>query len=205
MKRNGLLYFALGVATVISLGAVTNQIVPLTATGISLSDTGVTFSDGTVQTTASPKFISLNVYADPGLNWDERFADLNDAGVGGINLDVDFNFTIPPDYTTGTPMTIRVLAYAKDSTTFPCFGELSANWVYAARADVGEISDGHTSLQPQDIQFIFAAADVPKEYQFSLDSSTDLQAGDTVGFGLSGFGPATRCALVITGISVHYQ
>lgn len=48
------LYFALGVTSVISLGNVFNQIVPLaTDGGIALSDTGIAFPDGTVQTTAA--------------------------------------------------------------------------------------------------------------------------------------------------------
>jgi hypothetical protein len=42
MRRHALLYFALGVTTVVSIGAV------------SLSENGITFSDGSVQTTAAP-------------------------------------------------------------------------------------------------------------------------------------------------------
>lgn len=53
MKERSLLYFALGVATVLSLGAVTNQISSAPASGLLLSDTGITFPDGTVQTTAA--------------------------------------------------------------------------------------------------------------------------------------------------------
>lgn len=56
MTENRWLYFALGVTTVISIGAVTNQLVPLApATGVALSDTGITFPDGSVQTTAAPE------------------------------------------------------------------------------------------------------------------------------------------------------
>ena len=54
MSEKRWLYFALGVTTVISAGAVTNQLVPLTSTtGLGLSDAGITFPDGTVQTTAA--------------------------------------------------------------------------------------------------------------------------------------------------------
>jgi hypothetical protein len=53
MKRTGLLYFALGVKTVLSLGAVTNQLVPLTTDSVGISGTGITFPDGTEQTTAA--------------------------------------------------------------------------------------------------------------------------------------------------------
>lgn len=55
MREKSLLYFALGVTTVLSLGAVTNQVSSAPAKGLSLalSDTGITFPDGTVQTTAA--------------------------------------------------------------------------------------------------------------------------------------------------------
>lgn len=154
---------------------------------------------------AATKFLSLNVYADPALNFDDRWHNQNDAGVGGLNLDVDFNFTIPPDYTTGTPMTIRVLGYARNATSFPCNGELSANWVYAARPNLPELGYSHQSLQPQKILYVFSDANVPREYLFTLDGTTDLRAGDSVGFGLAGLGPFTRCELVISGASVLYE
>lgn len=47
------LYFALGVTTVISLGAVTNQLLPAEPAGVAIGDTGITFPDGTVQTSAA--------------------------------------------------------------------------------------------------------------------------------------------------------
>lgn len=53
MKQSGLLYFALGVTTVVSIGAVTNQLVPAAPIGVALSDAGITFPDGTLQTTAA--------------------------------------------------------------------------------------------------------------------------------------------------------
>ena len=56
------LYFALGVTTALSLGAVTNQLVPLTTTGVALSDQGIIFPDGTVQTTAAPRDSRLAFY-----------------------------------------------------------------------------------------------------------------------------------------------
>ena len=53
MKESRLIYFVLGVTTVVSLGAVTNQLAGLGGAGLALSDTGITFPDGTVQTTAA--------------------------------------------------------------------------------------------------------------------------------------------------------
>ena len=76
MTEKRWLYFALGVTTVISLGAVTNQLVPLApASGVALSETGITFPDGTEQTTAamdaastarSNKLDSCTVYLTDG-------------------------------------------------------------------------------------------------------------------------------------------
>ncbi|MDX1501482.1 MAG: hypothetical protein R3325_03895 [Thermoanaerobaculia bacterium] len=52
MKPNGLVYFAFGWTTLISLGAAFNQVVAPPST-LSLGDTGIVFPDGTVQTTAA--------------------------------------------------------------------------------------------------------------------------------------------------------
>ncbi len=52
MSEKRWLYFALGVTTVISIGAVTNQLVPVVPAGMAIGDAGITFPDGTVQTTA---------------------------------------------------------------------------------------------------------------------------------------------------------
>jgi hypothetical protein len=51
MKERRFLYFALGVAAVVSVGAVTNQVVSSPG-ALGLSDDGIRFPDGTVQTTA---------------------------------------------------------------------------------------------------------------------------------------------------------
>ena len=53
MTEKRWLYFALGVTTIISLGAVTNQLVPVAPAGVALTDAGITFPDGTEQTTAA--------------------------------------------------------------------------------------------------------------------------------------------------------
>ena len=148
--------------------------------------------------------LSLNVFSDPGLNFDGREANLNDAGVGGLNLDVEYNFTIPPDYTAGTPLTVRVLAYARSVSSFPCNGGLGVSFVYAARADAGEISDGTSSLQPSNLLHVFTAPNVHHEYAFTLDTSGGFQAGDAVTFGLFGEAPGTACNVYVTGLSILY-
>lgn len=67
MTQKPWLYFALGIVTVISLGAVTNQIVPLApGDGMSFSDTSIRFADGSEQSTAAadPAFPANNAELD---------------------------------------------------------------------------------------------------------------------------------------------
>ncbi|HJR93713.1 MAG TPA: S-layer homology domain-containing protein [Acidimicrobiia bacterium] len=152
--------------------------------------------------TDATKFISLNVFSNPDINFTETaYSDLNDAGVGGINLDVDYNFTLPPDYTPGTPLTVRLLAYSRTAST--CNGDLSSNSVTAWRAGSGQV--GSTSLTPADIPMVFTGDDVPEEYFFTIASSNALQPGDAVTFGIFGLAAAPRCELIITGAAVYYE
>jgi hypothetical protein len=102
-------------------------------------------------------------------------------------------------------MQIRVLAYARDAASFPCNGDLEENWLTAMRAEVGRLPAGDPRLTPRVNAHVFTGADVPHEFVFATNPTLQLQPGDSVGFGLSGFAPATRCSLVITGVSVHYS
>lgn len=153
--------------------------------------------------TPKTKFISLNVYADPGLNWDTRYTGGDDAGVGNHNLDVDFNFTIPPDYTNGTSMTIRVLAYARNGTgNNLCNANLSYNWRFVMRASVGIIP---AAKSPVGITHVMTQDHVAEEFLFSIGGSGLLQTGDSVSFGLWANTQAPSCDLIISGVSVQYQ
>jgi len=153
--------------------------------------------------TPKTKFISLNVYAEPALHIGTQvYANGIDAGVGGGGFIVDFNFTIPPDYSTGTSMTIRVLAYARNGDTL-CNAGISHNWRFVMRAGVGEIS---TAWSPNRINHVMTQDNVPEEFLFSfVGDSGSLQAGDSVAFGLFASGLATACDLIISGVSVQYQ
>lgn len=149
------------------------------------------------------KFLSINVYADPALNFDDRYANLSDSGVGGLNVDVDFNFTIPPDYTTGTPLRLRLLAYSRNA---PCQVALLPNWTFISRADVGNVSDGTSSLIADDEDAVsFGETHVAQEWWYSIDSSTPLEPGDAVGFGVFSSSSGTFCDLIVTGASVYYE
>ncbi len=146
------------------------------------------------------KFISLNVFANPHYNFEEDvYADLIDSGVGGLNVDLAYNFTVPPDYTAGSPLVVRLLAYSRTATT--CNGDIGSNAIYATRADVGRVD---TALTPASVDRVFTVADVPQEYLFTIQG-TELQAGDAVTFGVFGFAPLPRCDLVITGAAVYYD
>lgn len=147
------------------------------------------------------KFISLDVYANPDLNFTEDvYGDLVDAGVGGLNVDLNYNFTIPPDYTADSPLTLRLLAYSRTATT--CNGDIERNSVYAARAGSGPLAP---SLTPAANRHVFTGADVAHEYVFTIaPGAAGLRAGDAVSFGVFSLSPAPRCDLVITGASVSY-
>lgn len=63
MREKRWLYFALGVSTVLGMGAVTNQIAPLSTETLALGEQGITFPDGSVQTTAaSPGTAAVTFY-----------------------------------------------------------------------------------------------------------------------------------------------
>jgi len=53
MREKSLLYFALGVTAVLSLGATANQVSRGSTSGVAIGDNGITFPDGSVQTTAA--------------------------------------------------------------------------------------------------------------------------------------------------------
>jgi hypothetical protein len=66
-----LLYFGLGVLAVVGVGAVTNQVAPVTSTGLAFGDRGIIFPDATVQTTAAgspdpPCFDATRRFVDCG-------------------------------------------------------------------------------------------------------------------------------------------
>jgi hypothetical protein len=75
MTEKPWLYFALGVTTVISIGAVTNQLIPAVPAGVALSDTGVIFPDGSEQTTEARN------PDPPCFNTSERFVDCGNGTV----------------------------------------------------------------------------------------------------------------------------
>jgi hypothetical protein len=84
MTEKRWLYFALGVTTVISIGAVTNQIAPMASgSGVAVDDTGIIFPDGSVQMTAAPRdprrafYLTISTY-----NGDQ--VDGTDGNGGGV-------------------------------------------------------------------------------------------------------------------------
>ena len=195
MPEKGWLYFALGVTTVISIGAVTNQILPLApATGLELNDSGITFPDGTVQTTAasSSKFINLNVVADANA--------FTAAEAYGATPYLASSVLLPPDYTPGTPLSLRAVLI---TDTDPCFLRVSANYSHAFRDGLGDLNDDGGSaaemISPTEIEVAFGTTEgsAARLVEFTVDQpgTLPLQPGDGITLGLYFNGASSTCTL----------
>lgn len=84
MTEKRWLYFALGVTTVISVGAVTNKLAPAVPAGVALSDTGITFPDGTVQTTAAGPVDPRRAFYATATKYQGGDADGSDGDGAGV-------------------------------------------------------------------------------------------------------------------------
>lgn len=164
-----------------------------------------------------PKFIDLNVYSaymDGAGNFQDGFA------IAGIHLPdgastsaFAFNLTLPPNYETGTTLTIRLL-WRTSATN--CGLTLLPNFLAVTRPGVvnihggGSVSRGLDSVGSTTLS-AGAAANITslKEYTIaSPDPAVKLAPGDTISFGLfrSPSAAADTCAadLIILGASVTY-
>lgn len=143
------------------------------------------------------KFLPLNVYSDPGLNFNSpTFADLNDMGAG--SQDVDYNLTLPPDYTAGTDLTLRVLAYSRDPL---CTARVSRSWTMAVSP--GKASTRPT-VEPTTIERPVTSADVTELFEFTINGD-GLEPLDGLGFGLFWSGGLGRCPMVYAALGLLYD
>ncbi len=166
---------------------------------------------------AANKFINVNIFgaflvggtffnAGFGANAGMR---LPDSSAPQFSL----GFTIPPDYTPGTDMTVRFLWHTPATG---CGIELDPNYISVARAGRTHIlgasaTDGLTMVGGTVLNAP-ATANQTSAKDMTINSpsaATNLQPGDSVIFGLfrpSGAGTDT-CAnyLAIHGVSVSYQ
>ena len=162
-----------------------------------------------------PKFINLNPY---GALLDGATISTGYGPFAGIHVpdsgspDFAFGFTIPPDYTPGTPLTVR-LTWHTSSTS--CGIRLRPNFISVARAGRTHIvgASVSTGLDPVGGETLDAPArsnqSSAKEYTItSPDADTDLEPGDSIIFGLyrwtSSSDDTCTSDLVIQGVQVTY-
>ncbi len=143
------------------------------------------------------KFLPINVYADAGLSSASPvFGSNDDMGIG--TQFPSYNVTLPPDYTAGTDLTLRVLAYSPDAS---CTARVSADWIMAVRA-------GQTSIQPSfgpsAIEMPIADADVTELFEFTIGGD-GLEPLDGLGFGLFRSGGAGQCQMVFAALGLVYD
>ncbi|MEO1055395.1 MAG: hypothetical protein AAFY28_00620 [Actinomycetota bacterium] len=159
-------------------------------------------SAATIADVELTKHIQLNVFGraeESALQTD--FGDPNDWGV--LAPSIAFGLTLPPDYTAGTDMVLRVTAYALPADA-PCLAKLRYNAGMAFRQDEGsttfEFRDANgnpnqifalpeRTMQPNRVAEVW-------EYTFAGD---ELRPFDSGGFELFWEGGAGRCTPVVVG------
>jgi hypothetical protein len=178
-----------------------------------------------------PRFISLNPYGAYLHN--DAFFNMGGGAFGGLHLpdrtgttrpNFSLGFTIPPDYASGTPLTVRLVWHTAATN---CTIVLSENFLSIARpgrTHVGgyQVASGLTILGG-DVLTAPATATMSQEVLVRMTSPTEdppplgeqplppilLEPGDAVLFGLfratdAGNDTCTD-AMVIQSVSVTYQ
>ncbi len=201
MSNKRFFYFTLGVLSVVSLGAVTNQLV---ANGLGLSDTGIIFPDGTVQTTAfadgtfSIPVGALLLGGSASINSDTRVH----LAASGNSL-FSANIVIPNDHKAGTNIFVDVFVHNPNANG-ACQAKITRN--FGRRFRAGSAAQqfgvfGFAAIYPA-----FGAGDQTITHQWRF--TTDTGAGDALTFGWfrAGDNAADNCGAVeLVGINVRYQ
>jgi hypothetical protein len=185
-------------------------------TGVKLADASVT--EPKLAAGVAPKFLSLNVFGTH-LGTTATFATGFGPNAGIIfpdnsTGDLAVGFTIPPDYTPGTPLVVRFLWH---TTATACEISFRANSLSVARAGrnhlvgPGSVSAGMTVVGGE----LLAAPAVSNQTNETLMTivspvaGTDLAPGDAINFGMfrSGAAGTDTCgaAMTIQGLGVEYQ
>lgn len=181
------------------------------------TDTTIGLTDSEVDKPASvARFININPY---GVLLQEGASFATGFGASaGITLPnagtphISFGFTIPPDYTPGTAIIVRVIWHSPSTN---CGIELRPNYISVARAGRTHILGGGASTGLSAVggtvlnTSAVANRSEAKDYLItSPDGVTDLRPGDSVIVGLfrSAAASTDTCSggLVIQAISVIY-
>jgi len=167
-----------------------------------------------------PKFISLNVYgaklggdAEPG-GGAGPFAGIRlvDGMLGGNHFEA--GFTLPPNYTTGTPVVVHVVWHTSATACDIVFSPNSLSIARVGRTHLssgGSVTDG-MEVVGGDLLTAPATANQSNETRVTITSpepNVPLQAGDAVNFNLhrAGTDAADTCtaSMAIQGLWVEYQ
>lgn len=192
---------------------------------IDLTNRSVTsekIADGAVTTAklasgVAPKFFAINLFGAfvrDGVTFSTGWGP--NAGMwlpDSSTPDFTYSFVIPPDYTSGTDMTVRFIWHTPATS---CGIELRPNFISVARAGSTHIaghsvSDGLTLVGGSTLSAP-STANRSSAKEMTINTpvpGTPLMGGDSIIFGLfrSSTAPTDTCAnsLVIQGVSVSYQ
>jgi hypothetical protein len=165
-----------------------NVAAPATATAQAAADAAQTDADANASAIAASKFINLPTIFDVE-------SDDSDApwGSGFFHATV----MLPPDYTAGTPMTLRVNLIASDD---PCELNLRANYQYVYRDGFGNLDDNGGSVTgglatPTLVEFASTTGRASRTVDIEIvaPGTIPLEPNDGMSIGLF-FGGTSTCA-----------
>lgn len=173
-------------------------------------------AQATVQSTLLPRFMNLSVgamnpfgdaeFTNLAIPEKFRYIDLPASGYSAVITD----FTLPPDYATGTPVTVRFMTNSANADCFVVFegSSIHEGMSASANARIQFPNDDPPDFSPK----WTAPEDELRIFTVSLvENSEDLpfQPGDSLSFALARLGDDLNdtCPLrvLVSGISVSYQ
>ena len=172
-------------------------------------------TDGKLAAGVDPKFLSLNVFGaflGGAASFSTGFGP--NAGLllaDNANSDFSLGFTVPPNYTPGTSLAVRVLWH---TPAMPCVMEFRPNFISVARAGSTHLigPGASTGLSVAGGPVAALATNQSVETLVMVNSpvaGANLAPGDVINFGLFRFGAAVTdtclAPMVIQGLGVEYQ
>lgn len=171
----------------------------------------------TVSATLIPRFISLDpygAYVEGGATFSNGFGPYSGLNLpDGVSSSFSLGFTVPPDYATGTPLTVRMVWHTPATG---CTISFRPNSIAVARPGRTHIigtgaSDGLTVIGGTNLSAA-ATANGSQETRIEIVSPVSgepLQAGDVIMFSMfrAGAVAADTCTdnLAIQGMALLYQ
>lgn len=150
------------------------------------------------------KHIQINVFGEADTNFPStKYDGLADLGVQ--SQDVDFSFSLPPDYTAGSDIGLRVTAYSPPAEA-PCSATLRYNWGTAFRSGEADTNFAFRADDGSESQLVsetktMATGRIAQVWQYTF-AGDNLRPFDAAGFGLFWQG---GCAMIISGVILTYE